>query len=214
MKCLLITTIGNYNHSSTWSKGDCEYDIVLIDYRLTPTFKYPGIYKHLKENPVLLEYDYFWMPDEDVLLSTGGINELFEKTKQLNLDLSQPSIEKSNKSFPSWGIFTHKEGSDVVYSNFIEITCPCFSKRGLIACIESFPKSKSGWGLDIVWPKLIGDNGANIAIINCIVAKHTRKIRSGGLYGKLKGLRILSSTERKRLMREYGIKSIDIKTYD
>lgn len=214
MKNLLITTIGDYNHSKTWSEGDCGYDIVLIDYRIIPTFKYPGIYKHLKDNPDLLEYDYFWMPDEDVLLSTSGINELFGKTRQLNLDLSQPSIEKSGKSFPSWDVFTHKAGSDIVYSNFIEITCPCFSRRGLIACIESFPKSKSGWGLDIVWPKLIVDNGANIAIINCIVAKHTRKIRSGGLYGKLKEFRILSSTERKRLMREYGIKSIDIKTYD
>uniref|UniRef100_A0A6M3KBI0 Uncharacterized protein n=1 Tax=viral metagenome TaxID=1070528 RepID=A0A6M3KBI0_9ZZZZ len=96
---------------------------------------------------------------------------MFGKTRQLNLDLSQPSIEKSGKL-------------------------------------------KSGWGLDIVWPKLIVDNGVNIAIINCIVAKHTRKIRSGGLYSKLKGLVILSSTERKRLVREYGIKSIDIKTYD
>ena len=214
MKNLLITTIGDYNHSGTWKNGDCEYDIVLIDYRVTSTFKYPGIYKHLKDNPDLLDYDYFWMPDEDVLLFPCHINELFGKMAQLNLDLAQPSIEKSKESFPSWDIFTHRAGLDVVYSNFIEITCPCFSKKGLMACIESFPKSKSGWGLDLVWPKLIGNNGDNMAIINCIIAKHTRRVRGGELYGKLRELRILSSVERKKLMREYGIASIDIKTHD
>jgi len=214
VKNLLITTIGDYNHSKTWGNGDCEYDIVLIDYRVTPTFKYLGIYKHIKDNPCLLDYDYFWMPDEDVLLSSFHINELFVKMAQLNLDLAQPSIEKSKGSFPSWDVFTHRDGLDVVYSNFIEITCPCFSKNGLAACIESFPKSKSGWGLDLVWPKLIGNNGDNIAIINCVIAKHTRRIRGGGLYDKLKEFGILSSVERKRLMREYGITSIDIKTYD
>ena len=214
MKNLLITTIGDYNHSKTWQNGNCAYDIILIDYRITPTFKYPGIYKYFKDNPTLLEYDYFWMPDEDVLLASDHINELFGKMAQFNFDLAQPSIERSNESFPSWDIFTHKEGLDVIYSNFIEITCPCFSKKGLMACIESFPKSKSGWGLDIVWPKLIGNNGDNIAILNCIVAKHTRKTRSGGLYDKLKKIGILSSVERKKLMREYGVTSIDIKTHD
>ena len=214
MDNLLITTIGDYNHSISWDRWDKNYDVVLIDYRKEPTFKYPGIYKHLKLNPNLLKYDYYWMPDEDVNLSSSNINKLFSLMAIYNLDLAQPSIERSSVSFPSFECFTHREDIAIVYINFIEITCPCFSKKALMACLDTFRKSQSGWGLDMVWPKLIGDNKRNIAILNNVVAQHTRPVKGGGLYSVLAGRGIRPGRERVRLMNEYKIPKLDIRIHD
>jgi len=210
---LLITTIGDYNHSSIWDRWNKNYDVVLIDYRVTPTFKYPGIYNHIKSNPDLLKYEYYWMPDEDINLSSENINKLFALMSLFNLALAQPSIEKSSVSFPSWECFTHRDKPDIIYTNFVEITCPCFSNAGLFSCLETFYKSQSGWGLDIVWPKLIGDNHKNIAILNSIVAQHTRPVKGGDLYTNLTKKGIRPSQERLKLMKEYEV-LLDIKIHD
>lgn len=226
MKNLLITTIGEYNNFDTWIKGECNFDVAIINYdkhinestyvdkciyyETFNTFKYPGIAEIFFQEPDLLKYDYYWMPDEDVSLSTEKINELFRKMEQFKLDLGQPSIEKSDTSFPSWEIFTHKGNTDIIYTTFIEIMCPCFGRDALGKCLETFKKSKSGWGLDIVWPKLIGDRCDNIAIVNSIIAKHTRDVKGGRLYDALAKERILPSNERKHLMREYNIKGLNI----
>jgi hypothetical protein len=230
MKNLLITTIGEYNHLNVWLAGEPNFDVAVVSYDnhkesqdlvlkcvwydTFSTFKYPGIWDLLWDEPRLLRYDYFWMPDEDILLSTEKINEMFYKMKYYNLDLAQPSVEKSDISFPCWEHFIHKENIDIIYSTFVEIMCPCFGRDALGKCLETFKKSQSGWGLDLVWVKLIGDNGNNIAIINNVVAKHTRRIRNGGLYDALTKKRILPSAERKKLMREYNISIIDIRAYD
>lgn len=229
MKNLLITTFGEYNHIDSWLDGERNYDVALInyDYHEVPsdligkciyldsfhTFKYPGLWDALWDEPRLLRYDYFFMPDEDILLTSGDINTLFDKMRTLNLDLAQPSIERSDISFPSWELFVHKEGLDIVMTNFVEVMCPLFSRSALGKCLETFKKSQSGWGLDLVWPHLIGDTGNNIAVINSVVAKHTRKIKEGELYLELERKRISPSRERRQLMQEYGVKSIDIKEH-
>jgi hypothetical protein len=226
MRNLLITTIGNDNHLGEWLNGERNFDVAIVNYdkhtedykrinickyyNTFSTFKYPGIVKVFAQEPDLLRYDYYWMPDEDVSLSTEEINKLFRKMDQFKIDLGQPSIEKSNVSFPSWDQFTHRGNTDIIYATFIEIMCPCFSHGALMKCLETFKKSKSGWGLDIVWPHLIGDNKNNIAIFNSIVAKHTRRTGGGMLYNALTKERILPSNERKRLMREYKIRGLNI----
>jgi hypothetical protein len=88
--------------------------------------------------------------------------------------------------------------------------CPCFGRDALLKCLETFRKSKSGWGLDIAWPVIIGDNSQNIAIFNSIVAKHTRETGGGLLYDALTKEHIRPSSDRKRIMQEYGIKGLNI----
>ncbi len=201
MRNLLITTIGAYNHLNKWIAGRRNFDLALIDYTEQgvipaeiqsqcvyfdsfPTFKYPGIYKTFKEHPELLNYDYFWMPDEDIELLTVDVNSLFDKMPQYRLDLACPSIEESANSFPSWRCFIHDKRApkEIIYINYIEVMCPIFSRNGLDKCLDTFWRSQSGWGIDLAWPKLI--NGGinllqggfrNVAIINSIIARHTRQ---------------------------------------
>ena len=223
MKNLLITTFGEYNHLPLWLNGNRNYDVALVnyDYHDMPenlcfkcvwldsfhTFKFPGIADMFFDEPRLLRYDYFFMPDEDIALTCQDINLLFGKAATLNLDLCCPSVEKSDESFPSWELFVHKDDRDFIATNFVEIQSPCFSRTALGLCLHTFKKSQSGWGLDVVWPKIIGDTGSNIGIINSVVAKHTRKIKEGHLYEALKRKKINPSQEKKSLLAEYDIKN-------
>lgn len=211
MKNLIITTIGEYNHYLTWADGTHDYDLYPIDYRINPTFKYPGIFNALMSNPHLLNYDYYWMPDEDIWATPDMISELFACMDGFDVWLGQPSVLEAEDSFPSWKQFIHKENIDLIYTNFVEIMCPCFSRDALLKCLPTFNKSVSGWGLDLVWGKLGRDQ--KIAIINSVAIKHTRPVGAGHLYNALSSQRIYPSIERKKLMREYGIPSIDIKTW-
>jgi len=229
MKNLLITTVGEYNMLHKWMDGERNFDIALLNYDyhdVPPTlcshlvwfdtyasFKYPGIYDMFWGEPRLLRYDYFFMPDEDIDISCGDINKMFDKARTMNFDLCCPSIEKSETSFPSWELFVNKPDVDVALVNFIEVMCPVFSSNALKKCLDTFKKSQSGWGLDLVWPKLIGDNGNNMAVIHSIIAKHTRKISTGTLYINLQRKRISPYREKRKLMSEYKVSSIDIKEY-
>lgn len=228
MRNLLITTFGEYNHLDSWLKGSRNFDVALINYDSHEhrndlisdcvyldtfhTFKFPGIWDAFWDEPSLLMYDYFWMPDTDIDVSCDDINKMFDKVKTLKLDLSQPSIEKSNTSFPSWEYFIHKDDLDVIMTNFVEVMCPVFSRSALDKCLATFRKSQSGWGLDLVWAKLV-NNGNNMAIINSIIVKHTRPVKGGDLYKALSDKRISPSGDRRRLMKEYGVSSINIETW-
>jgi hypothetical protein len=192
---LLITTIGEYNHSNVWSGGN--YDVHLIDYRKTPGFKYPLIAEAVKD----LRYDYYWMPDEDIYATSEQIDAIFEGMRTYRLDLAQPSVKKSNTSFPSWELFIHREGADFISTRFVEVMCPCFSRRGLERCLETFPKSNSGWGLDLAWAKLL--DYQNMGIINSVAIKHTRQPTSNRFFRP--------GDDMERLMAEYGIKEIDVR---
>jgi hypothetical protein len=233
---LLITTIGSYNHLDKWIGGERKFDLALIDYTergyvppeiqtecvyfgYFPTFKYPGLYKIFKEHPELLEYDYFWMPDEDIELQTKEINRMFEVMRAYKLDLACPSIEKSATSFPSWSCFIHdfKAFREMIYINYIEVMCPVFSRKGLEKCLDTFWRSQSGWGIDLAWPQLINgqqsflNSQKNIAIINSIIARHTRQpnvnlptIR-GPLYEALYKKYIIPNDELSAMIQLYHI---------
>jgi hypothetical protein len=211
MKNLIITTLGEYNHYNIWAEGKHDYDLYPIDYRINPTFKYPGIFRALEQRPDFLKYDYYWMPDEDIWATPDMIDELFACMAGFDIWLGQPSVLNTEDSFPSWNQFIHKEDVDIIYTNFVEIMCPCFSNEALRACLSTFNKSMSGWGLDFVWGKI--GVGKRMAVINSVAVKHTRPVGGGGLYGALTSRKIRPSVERKLLMKEYNIPSIDVKTW-
>ncbi len=199
-KNILITTIGSLDCISSWLCKTRNFDVALIYYpkEIKPDvkkrlesyadfvfyqegFKYEVIQKIIRENPELLEYDYYWMPDDDVFLKKGNVNFLFDQAKKYQLGLSQPSTTKENAS---WKLLRHQRGYEIRYSNFIEVMCPLFSLKSLKTCLKSFSYSKSGWGLDILWSSLISEK---IGIIDSAVVRHTKKIdlEKGTLYQKL-----------------------------
>lgn len=211
-KNLLITTIGKLDCIPTWISEDRNFDIAFIfypdkidaetkkklksvsDYLFFKTgFKYTVIKKIFAENPQLLTYDYYWMPDDDVNLVKGTVNDLFDLAKIHFIGLGQPSTFKSNTS---WKFLRHKRGYAVRYSNFVEVMCPLFSQKSLTNCLDSFSYTKSGWGLDFLWSSLVTEK---IGILDQVIIKHTKEINldGGALYKKL--LKETGKTPREEL---------------
>jgi hypothetical protein len=75
------------------------------------------------------------------------------------------------------------------------------SKFALRLLFESFTITESGWGLDLLWPRLLGYPKDKIAVIDKIVIEHTREV------GKDYGGRFSRSPQvvLKEFMRDHSL---------
>ena len=76
----------------------------------------------------------------------------------------------------------HHPGLILRYTNFVEIICPCFDRDSLVICQPTFKYSKSCWGIDLLWTKLLGYPEDKIAIIDDVIVVHTRPCFWGDNY--------------------------------
>lgn len=150
---------------------DCEYFTHQPQER-----KFSAIYKILNNNNSLWSYDYIWMPDDDLMTSWRDINRFFNIIRRQNFSLAQPSV--SSTSFVNHAITASNPDYLFRYSQFVEVMCPAFSKEALSICLPSFQESKYGFGLDHVWPSLLGRQAGRMAIIDNTCVEHTRPIGS------------------------------------
>ena len=142
-------------------------------------YKFNIIKKYYNENiKFFKEYKNIFIPDDDIYLKTKYINNLFEIFNKYKLILAQPSLI----GYYSHTITLHRFEYFLRYTNFVEIMMPCFSSDSFAKCISTFDSSIIGHGLDYLWPKILGYPDKKIAIIDEIVAMHSRKVGSGNLY--------------------------------
>jgi|LakMenEpi03Aug12_release.lakeMendotaPanAssembly.Ray.scaffolds.fasta_scaffold155550_3 hypothetical protein len=188
-KNLIISPVGDNNFVRYWVGPNDNFDIILLYYSkdtleydklMSENFKITKINgekwhiikNYLIENPNLIEeYETFWFPDDDLKIDNNYINELFNIHNEYKLSLSQPA---------SIGHTSHKitrpQNFKLRYTNFVEVMCPIMSKNTLKLLFETFTITESGWGLDLLWPKLLGYPKDKIAIIDKIVIDHTKEV--------------------------------------
>jgi O-methyltransferase/8-demethyl-8-(2,3-dimethoxy-alpha-L-rhamnosyl)tetracenomycin-C 4'-O-methyltransferase len=85
---------------------------------------------------------------------------------------------------------------------------PCFSQEAFQKCVDTFAKSVSGWGIDLVWPKLLGLPSDKIAIIDTVTVKHTKAMdtTNGPFYVYLRDeLGVNPFLEMAHVMKQFGI---------
>ncbi|OLO26871.1 hypothetical protein BTR23_21880 [Alkalihalophilus pseudofirmus] len=188
-------------------KDDCDF------YTEAKNSKWPRFHNIIEDfGDHIFKYDAVWMPDDDISTDCSTIHHIFDLFTRYNLSLAQPAL--SEESYYSHKITKQLPGNILRYTNFVEVMVPLFSREALQLCWHSFKKSKSGWGLDSIWPKILGNPINKIAIIDEITVKHTRPLRKGTLYQDIN----YSASERKeeleRICKEYGVKSpFNFKTY-
>jgi hypothetical protein len=188
-KNLIISPTGDNNFVREWVGPNDNFDIILLYYSnntleydklISENFnaikingeKWHIIKRYLTENPNLIEeYETFWFPDDDLKIDNNSINELFNIHNEYKLSLSQPA----SIGHTSHGI-TNPQNYKLRYTNFVEIMCPMMSKFSLRLLFESFTITESGWGLDLLWPRLLGYPKDKIAVIDKIVIEHTREV--------------------------------------
>jgi len=223
-----VTTIRNrylvvlraHDHSchKQWlkPKGSKNFDLLIDYYGDQPNrylhdadyymqskgLKYPGIYRILNRlGQRLWDYEAVWFPDDDIGTDAQNINEMFRLFSTYNLWLAQPALTQD--SYYSHDITVERNGVLLRYTNFVEVMVPIFSPYALKKCMHTFPYMRSGWGMDFVWPKLLGDPKNKIAILDRCSVTHTRPVASGGWYHSL---HVPPEQEKKQTARAYGVK--------
>ncbi|MGI4884328.1 MAG: hypothetical protein ACRYFR_05150 [Janthinobacterium lividum] len=205
-KNLIIAPCGNSStvFATDWLKDAeaKEFDVCLLFYHAE--IKEPSLYEgveyfyHLKDfkfrmihnlltavAPNLLdEYEYFYFIDDDVALDTAAINRMFTMSKLFDTWVSQASL--SQDSFCSWPILKNKASCVLRFMGQVEVMAPLFSRAALRQCLVSFNENKSSWGMDSVWPKILGYPTNKLAVFDDVVMVHTRPVGGGELYAKIK----------------------------
>lgn len=171
--------------------------------------KWPCIGDLLQAQPELLErYDTFWFPDDDLAVDTATINRMFALFRGLALALAQPAL--TPESFHGHPMLLQRPGHVLRRTGFVEVMAPIFEREALRACLPSFGRSRSGWGLDFVWPRLVGAEGrAAMAILDATPVWHTRPL-GGELYRNHPEMDPARDVER--LILEYDLSPEELAT--
>lgn len=171
-------------------KGDADFDLHLLIYdgsynkfcndsdfvACDAGYKMDMIYRYLHRHPELFEkYEYFFLLDDDIVISTEDVNRLFSMMREYQLKIAQPSLVMS--------YYTYKHTAFhpfyiLRYTNFVEMMMPCFSRDALKAVLPTFEQKIRWCGIEMHWPVLVGSNHKDMAIVDAVSAKHMRPVQS------------------------------------
>ena len=143
------------------------------------------------------------MPDDDIVLSAKDINSLFDICSKRKLQLAQPAVQ----GYVSHPLHRQRRHFIIRYVNFVEVLAPCMSIAAFSRLVDSFDLTQSSWGIDYIWPHLLGYPKNSIAVIDSIVMIHTRPV--GTDYSRFE---MPPPNELRAILKEYRV-SADIKTY-
>lgn len=194
-KNLLFTSAGdNTEFYKYWCDSNRNYDIFLIYYKNDDKifesykkyvdialkrkgYKYPNFrFFYNKYKQLILKYDNVFILDDDIIISTKDINEMFTISKKYDLWVCQPSFDKNGQN--SHSINVHQPNTILRFTNFIEEGVPLFNKYGLITFMNEYTKPvyKHMYAKSIDYLICntldIENNNNKIAVVDCIISKN------------------------------------------
>jgi len=199
--------VSYYGDSIGKFKNDAEY------YDHSIGLKWPILSKlYLENSDLFLSYDACWFPDDDLLISSESISKMFNIFHEYQLWLAQPSLAPG--SYVTFAVTAQAIKTILRMSDFVEIMCPIFSRQTLSILAHTFSISASGWGLDSVWPKLLGYPRDRIAFIDETPVIHTRPLKTGSFYDQCYKMKVNPKEDLKRVLRRYKLKWRNPVIYD
>lgn len=163
------------------------------------TTKWQRVARLLAEDPAAFAaYDVVWFPDDDLDVDAATVERFLALFRRHGLALAQPAL--TDDCFWSHELTVACPAFTLRYTNFVEVMAPAFSREALARCAEALALSKSGWGLDFAWPRLLGDPRDAIAIVDETPMAHTRPVGGGGSYAEQQ-----ADADTKALAGRYGI---------
>ncbi|OGW75132.1 MAG: hypothetical protein A2Z72_06875 [Omnitrophica bacterium RBG_13_46_9] len=218
---LVIACVGDDSFHKHWISGARKnFDLALIYYgNIENRYeKEADFYFHMRENILKLgaiaaaidrlgekikEYESMFFPDDDIFMSAAAINRIFEIFHRYKLDLAQPALLGG---VMHWRITQQDYRCILRYVSGVEMMCPVFSREALFKVLHTFTMNKSGWGIDLLWSKML--RGQKIAIIDSVGVYHDplrRPIENKSYYKKLDVLGIDPIEEMKEIESKYDI---------
>jgi hypothetical protein len=217
---LVVIRAGDRSLHGAWLEGAKagHYDLVVSYFGADPALyrseeenrvdyrggKWDGIHALFASDPTLLErYDYFWLPDDDIAADSNAVAAVFRCMRQYDLALAQPAL--THDSYFSYLIFLQCPTFQVRYANAIEVMVPCLRRDILTAVLPLFRDTKSGFGLDFVWTRLLPDSRWKSAILDCVTVRHTRPV-GGDLHKSMARTGQCARAEQKAMLKRLGMR--------
>jgi len=125
-------------------------------------------------------YDYVWIPDDDIEISSDGIERCFALARKYKLWVCGPSFTDSHRAKITHSVTKHIPGRVLHFTNFVEVNVPLFDVSILPRIMRVYPYELIGWGIDflIVWTLGIHRRNryAIIDAVQCINPKDNEKM--------------------------------------
>ncbi len=210
---VLFTSAGdNTKFYDLWCQDDRNYDIFICYYGNDKADKYKEYgdfylkrkgskiqnFHYIWKNNIanIKDYKIFYIVDDDIIIKTEQINQLFKLFRDLDVWLLQPSFTQSKKSKISHGITKQIDNVKYRFTNFIEINTPFFSNYSISKCMEKYNPLLTGYGIDILFLHILGLHHENkyviVDYISCI-----NPIKNESEIDKLQPLTIRFNTWKK-----------------
>lgn len=185
-----------YDGSIETFRNDTEYICHMEGQKLWLTYKYLNLHPEYID-----KYDFFFIPDDDIIMDARNIMQFFECMEKYNLKIAQPSLRCS---YFTWGHVLRDNCCSLRYTNFVEMMVPCFSREALKNVLFTFNENSTGWGTETHWPLLIKTNNKDMAIIDEVSVLHTRPIQSGTALHHQEAVDYLKKYNLVTHVEEYG----------
>jgi hypothetical protein len=167
-----------------------------------PGQKWSGLHALLTREDFWRNYDYIWLPDDDLAVDQDTVSALFANMALMEFALAQPAL--SWASYYSHRVTLRHPSFTLRMTNFVEVMAPCFARPFLERCLPTFVENLSGWGLDVLWPRMLPRSSRACAIVDALQMTHTRPV-GGPTYDKLRAAGLTAADEADALMVKYGI---------
>lgn len=192
-KWLVFTSAGDHSNVAQWLPGRL-YDVMVTYYGEPGNFSLKNqvdIYrerkdckfcnlKHWREQePALFEtYSAIAVFDDDVKITTDGLNRLFGLREHYKLWITSPTMYPQHHTWYNNLASLSGSKTRVRLVPFIEMTCPLFNKDKLFEFLDVFDNRVKGWGTDVWYTQFFGsDILKQQAVADCVTAENppTRK---------------------------------------
>lgn len=191
----------NFDYALSWFGAEAPAAEGAAFVHLQKGAKWPGLQETLIAHwDTIQQYEYVWLPDDDLLCEPELVSRMFAICRDLQLDLAQPALTRD--SYFSHLITLQHTEFQVRFTNFVEIMAPVVSIDMLARVFPTLQGNVSGWGLDSLWPRLT--KLGKVAIIDDTPVKHTRPV-GGPNYQFNKEVGLTPAQEALLGMARYGI---------
>lgn len=199
-------------------RGDVPWDIALSTYEEVPESlregaqylhhsiggKWSGIFDFFRTYPELLdEYEYIWIPDDDITTRPEDVTRLFERVREHDLELAQPSLSLGCRHYHH--ITLNNDAFAMRWTNFVELMVPVFHRDLLKTLLPMFEGNWAGLGLDMIWPNFTRDQRSAVGIIDDVVVSHHGELGSF-LYDNMRRAGIIPMIEYRQNAKRYQIR--------
>lgn len=218
---LVFTSAGNNSNVHLWIEDPERcFDLCIVNYSdqaglhkesADVYFEFPGgkfsnLHRVNCLYPDLLgRYKAIWVVDDDVIISTSAINQLFLTHTQKKLTLLQPAFCIRSKI--SHKITRRKLFTRIRYTNFIEITCPVMEQSFLSRFLLVYDPTLVGFGIDW-WMLNLLEANEQVAISDDICCINPHDVYKQGAVREI--TRLQSNTERintwQMIKQKYGLR--------